>query len=263
MPFPDSPRVIYDLNPLVDVFCQVRFPAILRIDSELPTRYQEALRELYPIFTEGPAQQQIKLDLSPQLAGLIGGGGPLSFRGRANYEFISLDKSLKVHLNRESLTLVSSRYRRWEEFKDQFRAALDPFLEEYSPPFFTRVGLRYRDVVQRGALGLGDVEWRELLQPHIAGELSSPDIAQDVVQYVGQTTIRLQDQAQVLINHGLASNQNNEDCYLIDSDFSTEQKTEINDVIQSLDHFNQHARRLFRWCITNRLHDAMRPQELH
>src|SRR6266545_147341 len=254
MPFPDSPRIIYEINPLLDVICQVRFPAILKIDSELPTAYQEAVRATYPIFAEGPAQQQIKLDLSPELASVISGGGALSFRGRANYEFLSADRFWKIQLNRETLTLACAKYKRWEQFKTQFMIALSALLETYSPPFFTRVGLRYRDVIQRSALGLQDVPWRELLEPHIAGELSPPDVADNVIQCVSQTTITLKDeQGQVLINHGLASNQQNEDCYLIDSDFSTDQTTEVNHAIERLDYYNQRAGRLFRWCITEQL----------
>jgi len=47
---PESPRVIYASNPLVDVICQVRFPRILRIDSELPVAFQEAIRDQFPLF---------------------------------------------------------------------------------------------------------------------------------------------------------------------------------------------------------------------
>ena len=263
MPFPDSPRVIYEINPLVEVICQVRFPAILRIDSELPAGFQDRVRDAYPIFAESGGQQQIKLNLQPPLADLLGGAGPISLRGRTNYEFVSADRFWKVVLTRESLALACSKYRRWEEFKRQFHIAFSVFLDLYSPQFFTRVGLRYQDVIQRNALGLNDVEWKELLQPHIAGELSSQDVANHITQSVNQTTIALdENHGQVLINHGLATSQENEQCYLIDSDFSTNQRTETNEVLNRLDYYNHCARRLFRWCITDRLHDAMHPEFL-
>lgn len=263
MPFPDSPRVIYEINPLVEVICQVRFPAILRIDSELPASFQDRVRDSYPIFAEGSGQQQIKLNLQPPLADLLGGGGPISLRGRTSYEFISADRFWKVVLTRESLALACSKYRRWEEFKHQFQIAFSPLLDLYSPQFFTRVGLRYQDVIQRNALGLESVEWKELLQPHIAGELSSPDVASHVTQSVKQTTVTLEgNQGRVLINHSLAVSSEGEQCYLIDSDFSTDERTESTDVLNRLDDYNHCARRLFRWCITDRLHDAMHPEFL-
>jgi uncharacterized protein (TIGR04255 family) len=45
MTFPeDSPRVIYGRNPLEQVICQIRFPTILKIDTELPAAFQEQIR---------------------------------------------------------------------------------------------------------------------------------------------------------------------------------------------------------------------------
>lgn len=261
MPFPDSPRVIYEKNPLVEVICQLRFPAILRIDSEIPAAYQEALRERYPIFGESQGQQNIKLDLQPELANMLGSAGPLLFRGRTSYDFISADQSWKVRLTRETLTLITSKYERWEDFKEHLRLPLELLIRDYGPAFFTRIGLRYRDVIRRSSLNLRDVNWRDLLQPHIAGELST-EVADDVLQCANQSLIRFEPESQVLINHGLVANQENEICYLIDSDFSTEQKTEINDVNQRLDDYNRQAGRLFRWCITDRLHESMGPRAL-
>ena len=33
-------RVLYDKNPLESVICQVKFPTILRVDSELPSAFK-------------------------------------------------------------------------------------------------------------------------------------------------------------------------------------------------------------------------------
>ena len=52
MPFPDSERVIYQRNPLLEVICQLRFPSILRIDSEAPAVFQERVRKEYPMYQE-------------------------------------------------------------------------------------------------------------------------------------------------------------------------------------------------------------------
>ena len=263
MPFPESERVIYEINPLVEVICQLRFPAILRIDSELPAEYQERLRHLYPIFGEVPSQN-VKLNLPDEIQKFLSSGSPmLSFKGRTSYDFISTDQLWKVQLNREALTLLSANYQRWEDFKEHLELPLRAFEEIYRPAFYTRIGLRYKDVIERSKLGLLDIAWSELLEPHIAAELSSPHVADDIIQCANQLTIRLGNyHAQVVINHGLVSNENNETCYLIDSDFSTEMKTEVRDATQILDYFNQQSGRLFRWCIKDRLHHAMRPQHL-
>jgi hypothetical protein len=47
-----------------------------------------------------------------------------------------------------------------------------------------------------------------------------------------------------------------------DADYSTTQKTENDDVIKVLDRFNGHSRRVWRWCIKDRLHEAMGPVDV-
>ena len=37
-------RCIYRRSPLIEVICQLRFPAILRIDAQAPAQFQEAIR---------------------------------------------------------------------------------------------------------------------------------------------------------------------------------------------------------------------------
>ena len=44
----DGRRFIYEKNQLVEVICQLRFPAILSIDSETPAAFQEKVRARYP-----------------------------------------------------------------------------------------------------------------------------------------------------------------------------------------------------------------------
>src|SRR5438132_1497631 len=144
MPFPDSPRVIYAKNPLIEVVCQLRFPSILRIDSELPAAFQEKIRGAYPIFRENQITD-LKIDLPPEIVQLSGGAIPASWRtGKVSYDFISADEQWKVGLTREFIALTTAKYERWEDFKAHLEAPLQAFIELYSPAFFSRIGLRYR-----------------------------------------------------------------------------------------------------------------------
>ncbi len=52
MTFPSRQRIIYERNPLDRVICQVRFPPILRIDSEIPAVFQERIRKDFPEYNE-------------------------------------------------------------------------------------------------------------------------------------------------------------------------------------------------------------------
>ena len=53
MPFPDATRVIFDANPLDEVICQVKFPPILRIETD-PAAFQDQIRAEYPNYESKP-----------------------------------------------------------------------------------------------------------------------------------------------------------------------------------------------------------------
>ena len=62
MPFPEKQRVIYKKNPLNKVICQFRFPPILRIDSEIPSSFQDSIRSDFPLYQEKiEVQNQVAL----------------------------------------------------------------------------------------------------------------------------------------------------------------------------------------------------------
>jgi uncharacterized protein (TIGR04255 family) len=263
MPFPDSPRVIYAQNPLIEVICQLRFPSILLIDSEPPAKFQERIRKAYPLYKENQLAD-MKLELPPEIVKLSGGAFPASLRtSRVSYDFVSADQIWKVGLTRDFLSLSTTRYERWEDFKAHLLEPLSALIEVYSPSFFSRIGLRYRDLIDRGRLGLKDVPWSRLLKEHIAGELASPEVFRRVVHTGHVSKIRLDDdEGEVLLQHGLPEESEDQLLYLIDSDFSFNGRTEVNDAIAKLDTFNRKSGRLFRWCITQELHDSMEPRSL-
>jgi uncharacterized protein (TIGR04255 family) len=70
-----------------------------------------------------------------------------------------------------------------------------------------------------------------------------------------------ESQGHVFFTHGITQDAGTQDwCYVIDSDFSIEEQTDVNDAVHRLDQLNVEARRFFRWCIQPRLHDAMQPE---
>ena len=262
MPFPESPRVIYEKNPLEEVICQLRFPPILRIDTEIPAAYQDKLRTAYPVFRERQASGP-NLDLPPEFANILAGSFPMQ-KGKSAYEFLSADEFWKVSLTREFLALSTRRYERWEQFKEHLVLPLKILETQYSPAFYTRIGLRYRDVIRRSDIGLKDVEWSQLLSPHIAAELASRDVAGFIEHADRQVVIRLQNgDSQVRIRHGLVrTEETSEICYVVDSDFFIDGRKETKHAIEILAYFNRQSGRLFRWCIADRLHEAMAPRAI-
>src|SRR5262249_49115477 len=137
-------------------------------------------------------------------------------------------------------------------------------LELYAPAFYSRIGLRYVDVIRRSVLELDGVGWGELLQPWIAGALAEPGISQDVAYAVSDLLIGLSElNANVRVKHGLVLHQENQEpSYLVDADFFEESQLEPIDVFSRLDLLNRQAGLLFRWCIGERLHHAMHPRPI-
>jgi uncharacterized protein (TIGR04255 family) len=237
MTFPDSPRVIYKQNPLVEVICQLKFPPILKIESEPPAAFQEKIRKSYPMMQESSADQPL---LPPGIARVIGQAVPGFFQGRT-YSFVSEDERWKVTLTREFLALSTARYTRWEEFRSKLQVAVEALVSTYEPGFLVRVGLRYRDMIRRSMPGLGNLDWSKLLKPHILGELSQPRLSKAVQHSAHDVLISLDNSmGQVRVLHGLIREPGQTDfSYSIDSDFFYEGRTDLKDAFKYLDSFNR------------------------
>lgn len=265
MTFPESKRVLYKRSPLREVICQFRFPPILSIDVDIPAKFQESIRQEYPYFNE-KEEFQIKIpeELSSQIPSeLI--DLPSTNITKKNYEFISEDDNWRVNLTRTFLALTTRKYTRWEEFKVKLSKPLNALIDIYSLEFFTRIGLRYKDIIRRSALGLDNVPWEDLLNPYILGILSAPDINEKLVKSSQNTTEIILDDNKGLVRivSGLVkAADTGEISYAVDSDFFIEEKTNPELAIDQLDYFNQLGSRLIQWSITDQLHDALEPQEL-
>lgn len=259
MDLPERPRVIYAYNPLNEVICQLRFPPILKIPNQQPYEFQEAIREKYPFFEDSHSQ------LPSDFAKVIQQIG-LPFSSEVSYSFRSEDEKWQLSLTKEFITLLTYDYQKYEDFKIRFQEVMDIFERIYKPSFYTRIGLRYRDLIVRSELNLKDKDWSELISQDIASELHHPLLSKSVKNVVKEL---LFDTEEGLINlkHGLVNVQNKEEnkeeiCYLIDADFSTEKKVGKHDQIWNiLNYFNKLARNLFRFSITDTLHNAMQPKE--
>jgi uncharacterized protein (TIGR04255 family) len=259
-PFSNSERIIYARNPLSEVICQLRFPPILRIAAEPPAAFQEKIRSEYPLLNEGrEAGIEIPPGIPVAVAEIVKG---LPRQRPVTYDFLSEDGKWKAVLTREFLALTTSQYTytRWEEFRRHLDGPLNALIEVYAPAFFSRVGLRYQNVIRRSRLGLPPTtNWSELIQSHMTGLLAKTELSGTVEELQSQALIKLAV-GSVRVRSGIVETDNKEEVdFLIDNDFFTAERTKTDDVDAILRHFNRQAGRLFRWCIKDRLHDAMEP----
>jgi uncharacterized protein (TIGR04255 family) len=250
--------VLYSKNPLERVICQLRFPPILRVGTEAPSQFQDGVRDEYPVYEVSDESVQLPRGAGQVLARV---GFSLS-TGNQVHRFKSADERQILALSQGFLALEVKDYKRWEDFEGRLRNAEQVLKDTYKPAFYTRVGLRYQNVIHRGTLGLADVEWRELLNPALLGELADKRFSSQVQGHRCQIEIKLTSMEGVVrIRHGLVS-VGNEQCYRIDADFFTQERRDTDGTLADLSAFNRLARYLFRWAITDTLHRAMGPEPL-
>lgn len=264
MPFPKKERIVYEKNPLDEVVCQLRFPPILRIDSEIPVEFQEKIRKDFPKFTE---TVELKVELSSEASPPIPPEMLQNFikgPGNRNYEFLSEDGLWKINLTRTFLALSSYKYQRWEEFREMLLLPFKALIEVYSPIYFSRLGLRYIDVIKRSNLNLEKVSWRELLNPFILGVIGSSEVGNNVFDFENNYRLNLSDNGSIvrIITKFVKSKESDEIYYMIDSDFFNPNKTLIDDAFSKLDYFHISASNLIQWCITDTLSNAMKPEKI-
>lgn len=256
--FPESRREIYQQNPLKEVICQLRVPSILKITAEIPAAFQDSIRNQYPLYKEESPVAALPKEISDLLAGLP---IPQAVQQTPVHKFATIDDSRIISLNQNFLALTERKYQRWDHFRTELQRIEESFRATYSPSFYERIGLRYRNVINREMLGVGNCSWAELLNPVLIGLLGADGIADEVKEIRSQTVVRLPGESAgfVRILHGLVEETGQGPMYVIDSDLFSEERRESAHAFQTLNEFNRLAARFFRWAITDRLRDALRP----
>lgn len=254
MDFPDAKRVIYQRNPLVEVVCQLRFPRQLSLAERLPAEFQEKLGPDYP-FVE--LREILQFSLSTEET------PPSKF---THYDFLPEDRSIRVTLTSEFLAVSTDRYERWELFEEHVQAALRALLETYSIPFFSRIGLRYVDVISREALEIPDTRWSDLIRHSALGLLAEDEMpVEDVVELTAATVVDLSEGGKATLRTALGKHERtgDETVFIIDGDFFVNEARikGANDAIAICRRFNKVSGRAFRWLIRDELDQRLDPQD--
>lgn len=250
--FPSTPRVLYERSPLQVVVCQLRFPSLLKIEVGAPAEFQELIRAHFPIL-----ERQVPSELAglpPDMQRALGST-------QVAYAFSNESDDELVNLTPDFVAFTSSNYDRWEQFRDTLAMVIGAFEAIYRPSFYSRIGLRYQNVIDPPALGMPDASWSELLSENILGDLGGNGLS-SVTLEEARRHLRLRsklDRTGIYLQHGVAL----DDVvprYVIDTDVSIDAKTEVEDAAAALDGLNVIAGRVFRWCITEKLHEAFGAQ---
>ena len=243
---------VYEKNQLVEVICQLRFPAILSIEAKEPADFQDTVRGRFPRY--GVREEN--------LPAREGGNQKMK-----NHSFVSADGTWKLSLTRDFIALSTVRYPDWETFARTLDEVLGHFIEVYRPAYFERVGLRYLNAVSREQLGLSGARWNDLLEPKYLGVLDDDDVNEadvtkcsvDVEQKLdGRCSVKIHAgpgslRRAVRTDKGVQTVEEPETRFILDLDVYSGGKTELADAADTLQALHGHA---------DRLHEAMEPVEL-
>ena len=264
MVFPTSQREEYENNPLEEVICQLRFPTILKIRTTAPAEFQDRVRQRFPLY----GQQSPTPAVPEQIRGLLSQAGIddlFASQAPSQHRFTTENMARSISLQPEFIAFTVKDYSRWHDFRQQFELIEREFRCLYRPQFYSRIGLRYRDVITRETLGLGGKHWGDLLNSDIAGILGKKESNELTTQALTVIQMRLVEiaGAELTLRHGL-QRQADQDItsYLIDTDIFIKERTEPSDTFKLLDQFNRAAGNIFRWAISDTLRNALGPERI-
>lgn len=261
MKFKEYERVEYNKNTLFEVVFQARFPQIMAISTELPVKFQDTLRKIgYPESeTEEP---RLPIEIPETIRNAIA-------REKV-YSFLSENADWKVSLSKDFIALTcNGEYTNYADFRRRLEKILAEFNKIYTPSYFTRIGLRYKNVINNTVLGKNKkIDLRANIPKHIAPEFQE-EFKDELTSFEKKTQYADKDGyvAKVIHAYGKASGQlgkyqiTEEDSYFVDIDCFTEQKIrEVKDALKLSDKFNKTVRDIFRWSIGTTIHNIMEPE---
>ena len=259
--FAHEKRCRYRSHQLAEVICQLRFPEILAVSTNPPAEFQEAIRSEYPQFVRRQEMPAPKLTGTP---------GNLTLQNQTpviNYQFASADGVWRVNLTSTFISLACSRYTCWEDFAGKLDKPLAAFIRIYKPAYFERVGLRYLNFISRFQLGLEGVPFSQLIAPCYLGPLAEEDVSEASASRCSvdaEMAIRGGCRVKLHAGPGLVKRGGQEDKeikFIFDQDLYMPGQLQLNLVAGALQTLHSQADSIFRGALTDKLHEAMEPEE--
>lgn len=250
-------RRIFKRNVIKNVICQIRFPPILKIESDIPTEFQDRIRTYFPNYER---KVEYGIDLSSNIENM---NSVMLIKklnkqtANINHEFSTIDGNCKINMGKTFIAISMIKYPRWEEFKEAFLRPLTLFIEFYNPMIFTRIGLRYIDVIDRKELNLEEIPWIELINHHVLGLIGS-DKYERLNSFNTNQEICLENNSFVRIMTTCAINDKSQDsCLLIDSDFYCNANVAIQEYDNYLEYLHNESTGYIHWVMKDLLKKSL------
>jgi uncharacterized protein (TIGR04255 family) len=182
---PDPDREIYPNAPLKLVAFEYRFESI-QLDPAMLTTFRDRLADEFPVVGTPPQQVVI----TPT-------GASASSSGARCFD---AERRRSVLLTPESLGVETSRYTRFEDFRQVIATTIDALIEIGVPLTPLRVGLRYIDEIDEQALP-SPVRWSTYIEPALARAIEH--FAEAPAEYQAATLFEPAKDQRVLLRYGV------------------------------------------------------------
>lgn len=238
--FPEKTEIKLSKAPLTDVICQLKFPLLLRLSKDIPVDFQEAVRERFPAL-------KVDQGILVQFPSVAGSDKPIPETLPNVYHFASANEERELTLAPDFLALSFHRYTHWREFLENAQTGLDALKRYYSPPYSTRLGLRFVNQLTLQNTGCTTlVELTSLLRPELTAMITTDswDQPSDMLAQVV-----LEDGAgKLALRYGLR-HENKQTYFLLDFDYFEEGQISLQDLPSRLNRYHDRIYAAFRWCI--------------
>lgn len=238
-------RRIYEQNPLKLVVCQVRFPVAIRFEqADFVASFQAAVQDRFPRVRQ---EQQVVLAVSA--------GAAAAPTLTPSWRFQTNDGSTSALLARDSLTLETTSYSRFEEFLPSVTLLLDA-LTALDIRFRERLGLRYVNEMRHPDADTASA-WSSFINPAMLGTVGGELLGEDVIHALENIRLREED-ATVTINHGFVGKEANpagEPFYQLDIDFGDDRAVAFDRdaALVQVRSFHDRISNLFETSISNEM----------
>jgi uncharacterized protein (TIGR04255 family) len=223
LPLIESPP--FKRNLIKSAVCELKFPILISIRSEsIPDEFSRVLRKRYPRYEQG-------LVLTP------GQQAP-----ERSHAFKSRKQDWTVSLRSTAVSLETNAYVSFEDFETRLSHLVEALLPLLDTDFFTRVGLRYINVLPVGA---GEIEgW---LNPKLHVLMMTPELG--VADRAWSELVGRTDQGRYNLRWGFPGESSLG--MVLDTDFYCEDidATALPGLLPNL---HTQSFTLFHWCLEKR-----------
>lgn len=258
MRFERAKRLRYEKNPLADVSCEIRFPPLLKLVQYGPVDLQPSLQSSYPLL------EIVELG-SVRITPGASGAPEMNMPPPRRYVFKSQDMAWTLAVGADALVLSTSKYDRWEDFRDRMGYAAGLFVASYRPSRLLRIGLRYIDAVDPVELGMPAAPACNCLNPTLRG-LGGYVKDGDLLESQNYALVKLDPRGKLGIRWGTGVRQTQDGprtVCVLDGDFFDDSGLGVTmeSLFTVLDDFNFQAGGLFQWAFTDELRARLGPKE--